>query len=300
MKTILIPVIILTLFSCGAPKNEPSTASDDSYSAIQLLSDSSNAEVDAITAATRTNNQLTFNGILVVPPQRHASVTLLMDGVVKSTSLLSGMFVRKGDLLAVLENPDYITLQQSYIENHAQETFLEAEYRRQEMLFGNEAASQKTFQQSKADYLSMKSRREAVAAQLRLLGFDPAQTLADGIVPHLELRAPIDGYIANVQINIGKFIARGNTVCDIIDKNNALLKLTVYEKDIEKIKMGDKMEFRVNGLGTRVFEASVISLGQMVDIVSRSLEVYARVNSGDAQFRPGMYVNARIVTEKEF
>jgi len=291
MKNILIFISILTFISCGAP-NGGQTAAIDTPPPAMIAEV---VEVDAISGATRTNNQPTFNGVLFIPPQRHATVTLFMDGVVKSTSLLSGAYVKKGELLAILENPEYITLQQSYIESHAQEAFLEAEFRRQEMLFGSEAASQKTFQQSKADYLSMKSRREAAAAQLTLLGFDPAQVLATGIVQQLELRSPIDGYVANVQMNIGKYLAAGNTVCDIIDKSIAMLKLTVYEKDIEKIKMGDKMEFRVNGLGTRVFDATVISLGQMVDNVSRSLEMYARVEGGDAQFRPGMYVNARIV-----
>jgi cobalt-zinc-cadmium efflux system membrane fusion protein len=295
MKTSLLSfLIILTgifLVSCGSPKGEQTAAPDDTSSAVINEVE----EVDAITAATRTNNQPTFNGIMVIPPQRHATVALFMDGVVKNTSMLSGRYVKKGELLAIFENPEYITLQQSYIESRAQEGFLEAEFRRQEMLYSGEAASQKILQQSKADYFSMKSRREAAAAQLTLLGFDPAKTLSEGIVPQLELRSPIDGYIANVQVNIGKYVAAGNTVCEVIDKNMALLKLTVYEKDIEKISMGDKIEFRVNGLGTQMFDATVISLGQMVDAFNRSLDVYASVDSSDTRFRPGMYVNARIM-----
>ena len=141
----------------------------------------------------------------------------------------------------------------------------------------------------------MKSHREADAAQLALLGFDPAKILVDGIIPQLELRSPIDGYVANVHANIGKFVAEGEPVCDIIDKRIMLLKLTIYEKDIDKIKMGDKMIFRVNGMGTQTFDATVISLGQTVDVISRSLEVYAGVDVGNAQFRPGMYVSAQVV-----
>jgi len=293
MKKILISIIILALVSCGTPKVEQ-TAADVSNVPITVVE---NEEIDAVTSATRTHNQPIFNGVLVIPPERQATITLFMDGIVKNTSLLSGAFVKKGALLAVLENPEYITLQQMYIESSAQEEFLEAEFRRQEMLFGNEAASHKILQQSKADYLSMKIRREATAAQLDLLGFDPARILSNGIIPYLELRAPIDGYVANVQINMGKHIAAGDIICEIIDKNMVLLKLTVYEKDIDKIKMGDKMDFRVNGMGAQVFNATVISLGQMVDNISRSLEVYAKVNESNAQFRPGMYVSAQVVRQ---
>ena len=218
-----------------------------------------------------------------------------MDGVVKHTSLLSGTFVQKGELLAILENPEYIALQQTYIESHAQEEFLEIEFLRQRSLASSEIASQKRLQESKAEYFSMKSRREAAAAQLKLLGFDPAKILAKGIIPQLELRAPIAGYAANVQINKGTHFAAGNAVCEIIDKSKMLLKLTIYEKDIDKIKVDDDLKFRVNGMGKQEFKAKVISLGQMIDNVSRSLEVYATVIDNNPQFRPGMYINAQVV-----
>jgi len=294
MRKIAISIFALTFFACGTQKEkQPAEKVEISTEIVETT------DIDAVTSAMRTNIQPTFNGVIVIPPQRHATVTLFMDGVVKTTSLLSGTFVKKGELLAVLENPEYITLQQTYIESVAQEEFLETEFRRQEKLFDGEAVSKKIFQQSKADYLSMKSRREAAAAQLRLIGFDPVRILSNGIVPHLELRSPIDGYAANVQINVGKYLAAGTPVCDIIDKSTLMLKLTVYEKGIGKIKVGDKLKFSVNGLETQEFDAEVISTGQMVDNINRSLEVYAKVNSNNVQFRPGMYVSARGVGEGE-
>ena len=293
MKKILIFIVTLTIVSCGNKKNEQTNER-----AIQTtvdMTETDSAETDAVTSATRVHNQPTFNGVLVIPPQYHATVTLFMDGVVKNTSLISGAFVQKGELLAILENPEYIALQQSYIESRVQEEFLEIEFLRQQALASGEIAPQKRLQESKAEYLSMKCRREAAAAQLKLLGFNPAQILANGIIPQLKLRAPIAGYAANVQINTGTHIAAGNTVCEIIDKSKMLLKLTVFEKDIDKIKAGDNLNFHANGMGTQVFNAKVVSLGQMVDNVSRSLEVYATVIDNNPQFRPGMYINARIV-----
>ncbi|MCL2728228.1 MAG: efflux RND transporter periplasmic adaptor subunit [Bacteroidales bacterium] len=291
MRDLIVFGVFIMFVSCGRQKVEQSASPELHAETLAIVE---TEEVDAITSATRTHNQPTFNGVLFIPPQYHATVTLFMDGVVKSTSLLSGVYVKKGDLLAVLENPEYIALQQSYLESHAQEIFLEAEYRRQEVLADGEAASKKALQQSKADYLSMKSRREATAAQLKLLGFDPVKILSTGIAPQLELRSPIEGYVANVQVNTGKYVAAGDPICDVVDKNRMMLKLAVYEKDIDKIKMGDKMEFRVNGMGMQLFEATVISLGQMVDNTSRSLDVYAQVAGSNVQFRPGMYVNAQI------
>ena len=288
MKNILIFIVTLTIVSCGNKKNEQANEP-----AVQTPVETT--ETDAVTSATRVSNAPTFHGVLIIPPQYHATITLFMDGVVKNSSLLSGAFVRKGELLAILENPEYIALQQSYIESHAQEEFLEIEFLRQQALAGGEISSQKKLQESKAEYLSMKSRREAAAAQLKLLGFNPSQILANGITSQLELRSPIEGYVTNAQMNTGTHIAAGNTVCEIIDKSKMLLKLTIYEKDIDKIRADDNLIFHANGMGTQTFHAKVISLGQTVDNVSRSLEVYATVIDNNPQFRPGMYVNAKIL-----
>ena len=94
-------------------------------------------------------------------------------------------------------------MQQTYLDSHAQAEYLEAEYRRQKALSAEQAASQKKFQQSKADYLSMKSRMEAAAAQLELLGVNPATLLDGGIRPYLQVKAPIAGYVADVEMNVG-------------------------------------------------------------------------------------------------
>ena len=292
MKKILIFIAILTVISCNNQRDKQ--ANEPVSLAPVETQTADNTDIDAVTSATRTNNQPIFNGVLVIPSQHHATVTLFMDGVVKNTSLISGALVKKGELLAILENPEYIVLQQSYLESHAQEEFLETEFQRQETLADDDVVSKKRLQESKAEYLSMKSRREAAEAQLKLLGFDPAQMLTDGIIPQLELRAVIEGYIANLQINTGTYVAAGSPICEIIDKNKMMLKLTIYEKDIDKITMGNNLAFRANGMGTQVFHARIVSLGQTVDIVSRSLEVYATVNDNHAQFRPGMYVSAQI------
>ena len=297
MKNILISIAILTVISCNN-QNDRQTGEPVTPAPVETQK-AGNTAIDDILSATQVYTQPIFNGVLMIPSQHHATVTLFMDGVVKHTSLLSGAFVKKGELLAILENPAYIVLQQSYIESHAQEEFLEAEYQRQQILADDDVVSKKRLQESKADYLSMKSRREAAEAQLKLLGFDPAHILADGIIPQLELRAFIEGYVANVQVNTGTYITAGSPICEIIDKNAMLLKLTIYEKDIDKISMGDNLTFNVNGMGSQVFHAKVISLGQIVNSVSRSLEVYATVNDNNAQFRPGMYVSVTIAGTME-
>ena len=234
------------------------------------------------------------SGRIVLPPQRQATIALTMGGVVKNTSLLPGQYVSKNAVIATLENPEFITLQQTYLDSHAQTEYLQAEFERQKNLSAEQAASQKKYQQSKADYLSMKSRQDAAAAQLSLLGISPETLLKDGIQPLLEVRTPISGYAANVAMNVGKYINPGEALCEIIDKSTPILCLTTYEKDLADMQTGSPVQFRVNGMGKQTFHGTVVSIGQKVDETNRSLEVYASIKETNPQFRPGMYVTAHI------
>lgn len=296
MKKITFPLILLVLTACGENKEVQPEEEATAVAVVENVTDS--IQVDAITSATSKPNQVSFNGTMVIPPQRMATVSLTMGGVIKSTSLLPGEPVRQGSVLATLENPDFITLQQTYLDSHAQTEFLEAEYLRQQALSVEQAASQKKLQQSKADYLSMKSRVEAAAAQLKLLEVEPEVLLKEGIQPFLQIKAPISGYVADVKMNVGKYMNVGDALCEIVDKSRTLLRLTTYEKDLADMKVGNPVQFRVNGMGKIVFKATLISIGQKVDEDTRSVEVYARVDTVDSQFRPGMYVTARIMKEQ--
>ena len=299
MKKILIPVAALLLVACNRPtqpeETAAATASDTAVLVVepQATSDPT-AQVDAVTSATAMSNHSSFNGTLVIPPQRHATVTLTMGGTIHGISLLPGEYVKKGAVLVTLQNPDFIDLQQTYLDAYAQTEYLQKEYERQERLSSQEAASQKRFQQSKADYLSMKSRLEAAAAQLTILGIDPDELLKGGIRPYLEVKSPLNGYVASMNLNLGRYIEAGQPVCDVIDKGETLLCLTAYEKDLQDLEPGKPVQFRVNGMGEQTFHATLLSVGQEVDATSRSLEVYARVKESNARFRPGMYVSAHV------
>ena len=297
MRQIVLPLALLLMTACNSSKEQPKPMEQATDTTTTMAEKVDTMQVDAITSATAIANPASFNGTLVIPPRNFATVSLSMDGIVKNLSLLPGTYIPKGAVLATLENPQFIELQQNYLDSHAQLEYLEAEYNRQTALSREEAASQKKYQQSKADYLSMKSRMQANAAQLRLLGIEPETLLKSGIRSYLEVTAPIGGYISNVQANLGKHLSAGETLCDIIDKSETMVRLIAYEKDLNGMKVGSRVQFRVNGLGKQTFHATLISIGQQVDDTNRSIELYAKVLDGSSIFRPGMYVSARM--EKE-
>lgn len=300
MKKIIFPVAVLLMASCNSADNKQTGIVSEEQAAdtsTVVTGKPDTMSVDAVTSATAIANPAAFNGTLVLPPQYFATVTLSMGGIVKGLSMLPGSYVRKGTVLGTLENPDFIDLQQAYLDSRAQLEYLEAEYQRQQTLSREAVASQKKFQQAKADYLSMKSRLQAAEAQLRLLGVNAETLSAGGIRPYIEVKAPVNGYISNVQANLGKYLNAGDPLCDVIDKSQTMVRLVAYEKDLEGMKVGSRVQFRVNGLGKVTFHATLVSIGQQVDDSNRSIELYAKVLDSSPLFRPGMYVSARM--EKE-
>lgn len=298
MKRIAIYTIAaFTLYACNSTGKSPDKSENqtiETASTTQAETTQESKIIDGQTSATAKANPVSFNGTFVIPPQSMATLSLTMGGVIRNTSLLPGQFVHKGSVLATLDNPEFIELQQTWLECNAQAEYLQTEYERQKTLSDNQAASQKKFQQSKAEYFSMKSKLEASEAQLSLLGISTSELLKNNIQPFLKVKAPISGYISTINMNIGKYMNPGDVLCEIIDKRQLLLKLTTYEKDLKDITLNSTLEFRVNGMDNQTFTATIISIGQKVDEMSRSLEVYAKVNETNTQFRPGMYITAQL------
>ncbi|MGM9700645.1 MAG: efflux RND transporter periplasmic adaptor subunit [Prevotella sp.] len=286
--------------ACGGRSQEVAKGADDSKAAVADSTAATgekadSAAVDAVTSATNVANSPTFNGLLMVAPDRVATVSTTMGGRIHTLRAMPGRAVARGEVVATLDDPAFVELQQTYLEAAAQLEYLEAEYRRQQALGTHVAASQHTVQQSRAEFLAMKSRAEAAATRLQALGVSPQSVREGGIKPYLPVKAPIGGHITRLEANLGKYIEAGSSICDIVDQSHPLIQLTVYEKDIHLMQVGGKVGFRVNGMGKQTFRAVIVSIDQSVDKSDYSVKVYARVEGGHPTFRPGMYVRGRLI-----
>lgn len=293
--------IMLTAVSCGSNGNGNAvndTPNDSLESGIAFNPEKeadkteSETEVDGVSSATAVANPPSFNGTIILSPDKHVTVTSPIGGILHSIDLFPGKYVRKGTVIATLENLDFIEIQQVYLETAAQTASLQKEYERQKKLAMEEAASQKRFQQSEADYLAMKSKMEASAARLGILGIDPQSIKDSGIRQYLDIKAPINGYVTNIDLNMGQHFDAGERVCDIIDKSAPMLQLRAYEKDLPILRIGDRFNFYVNGMGDKPFKATLVSIDQMVNESNRSISMYLTIDHPSEQFRPGMYVSA--------
>lgn len=235
---------------------------------------------------------LKVNGIVSVAPQNLATVSMPMGGFIKSTNLMPGNAVRKGQTLAIIENQEFIDIQQNYLEAKNRCELAKTEYDRQKELFKSDVSSQKNMQQVTSNYKSLKVQVKALEQKLSLIGINPFRLTEDNISRSVAVVSPISGYIKAVNVSIGKSVSASDVLFEIVNSDKLFLELTLFEKDADKVSNGEKIRFYTNN-ETEQHEAVVYQTGKSINN-DKTYKVYANVVGRCKNMLPGMYVNAHI------
>ena len=235
---------------------------------------------------------LKVNGTVTVAPQNFATVSSAMGGFVKSASLMPGNAVSKGQTLAIIENQEFIDIQQNYLEAKNKLEYAEAEYKRHSELFKSDVYSEQNVQQVTSDYKNLKAQVKALEQKLALIGINPANLHEDDISSSVAVVSPISGFVKAVNINIGKFVASSDVMFEIVNSDKLFLELTLFEKDADKVSAGQKIRFFINN-ETEQHEAVIYQTGKSIN-ADKTYKVYATVSGICKNVLPGMYVNATI------
>lgn len=238
-------------------------------------------------------SDMQLNGLVNVAPQNLVSVSTIMGGYVKSMNLMQGKPVSKGEVLAVIENPEFIDLQQNYLESRSKLEYAEVEYTRQKELYQENISSAKTFQYAKAEYKSLQSTVAALEQKIKMLGLPVEKLTADKISGSIKVTAPIGGYVKSVNVNIGKYVNPTDVMFEIVNMQNPTLELTCFEKDINKLAIGQEIYFTLPSSPQKQMTAVINQVGKSVND-DKTVKVYADVKNNAGKLLPGMYVNATI------
>ncbi|MBB5622281.1 cobalt-zinc-cadmium efflux system membrane fusion protein [Pedobacter cryoconitis] len=237
---------------------------------------------------------LKVNGTIDVPPENLISITTQMGGIVKSTPLLQGSTVKKGQVIAVLQNQEYVQLQQDYLENKSQLELADAEYKRQQELARQNINAQKVLQQARSQYQTMLSRESALRQRLLLININSATLTPANIRSTINIYAPINGYVTKVNVNSGKFVSPNDVMFEIVNSANLHVELKVFQKDVDLIKKGQKVRFSLqNEAEERV--ATVTLVGREIN-EDKTVTVHCVANTQSRNLIPGAYLNALIET----
>jgi len=294
--SIFISILFLALVSCTKSKVDTENVKVEVIpeDIVELREDQikiANIEMGTIDLKSMSGT-LKVNGTVSVAPQNLATVCMPMGGFVKSTKLMPGNVVRKGQTLAILENQEFIDIQQNYLEAKNRLELAKSDYERQNELFKSDISSQKNMQQVASNYKSLKVQVKALEQKLTLIGINPFRMNENNISRSVALVSPISGYVKAVNVSIGKSVSGSDVLFEIVNSDKLFLELTLFEKDADKVSNGEKIRFFINN-ETEQHEAVINQTGKSINN-DKTYKVYANVIGHCKNMLPGMYVNAVI------
>jgi cobalt-zinc-cadmium efflux system membrane fusion protein len=297
-KIILIGLAV-GLMACG--KNQPTektetAAAEEATNMVSLTTpqvETAGIELGNI-EQRQISGTIKVSGMLDVPPQQMVSVSVPMGGFLKTTSLLQGSRVEKGQTIATVENLDFIQIQQDFLEAKNQLELAQTEYTRQQELAKENVNSTKTLQQAKSQFTNWSIKSKALSEKLKLLNIKSEAIEAGNFSSIITLYSPISGYVTDMNANVGKFANPGDVLFTIVDTEHLHAELTVFEKDFSKIKVGQKIRFSLNN-ETAERTATVYLIGREI-APDRTVRIHGHLDKEDKNLLPGMYLNAVIET----
>lgn len=248
------------------------------------------------------------NGMLDVPPQNLVSISSPTSGFIKSTGMLQGMYVKQGQTVATLSNPELITLQQELVEtrgqlqeNESQLHYLALDLQRQKELQDEDVNAKKAFQKASSEHNAMTGRISslegtigAISAKLKSIGINPASISSSNFISVISIHTPINGYVTQVHTNIGAYVNPTDELFRIVDTRHLHAELTVFENDVQKLKIGQKVRFTLAN-ETKERMAKIYLIGKEISH-ERTVHIHCHLDIEDTQLLPGMYLKALVET----
>lgn len=293
---ITIAIAVATLTACGSKNSGPTTTEETTTENTVSLTDAQikNSKIETGKIEQKAiSSLLKVNGKIDVPPKNMVSVSVPLGGYLKSTKLLEGMHISKGEVIAVMEDQQYIQLQQDYLIAKAHFSFLEKEFQRQKELNESKASSNKVFENAQAEYLSQKVLIKSLSEKLKLISINPDNLNENTISRSINIFSPIDGFVSTIKMNIGKYASPTDVLFELVNPADIHLALTVFEKDLDKLFIGQKIVAYNNNKSSKKYNCEIILIGKDIS-PERAVIVHCHFEQYDKTLIPGMYMNAEV------
>ena len=297
MKQLYIVFVFMLLVACGNDKKEEQTE-ENLQKTDELVVSKEQFKSEQMEFGTLSEHEFNtivkVSGQIEVPTQNQSSVSTFLGGYVTKSPLLIGDEVKKGQFLVTLESTEFVEMQQRYLEVAQQLNFLKSEFTRQKTLYDENISSEKNFLKAESDYKSSLAHYNGLKKKLQMLNINPTSVENGIITSTINLYAPIDGFVTKVNVSNGTYVSPADIILEIINTHHIHLELSVFEKDILKVKKGQKIDFRIPEASDSVFKAEVHLVGTTIDPTNRRVVVHGHIEDDHTAFIVGMFAEADI------
>ncbi|MDB4088253.1 efflux RND transporter periplasmic adaptor subunit [Flavobacteriales bacterium] len=243
----------------------------------------------------KVNDFIKTTGTLGLPPNAYSSVSPKAAGIiVGNKKFIEGNYIKKGAIIGYIENQDFILKQQDYLEAKAQLTLKKLNLDRQILLYKENAGVTKNREIAQAEYDIANAKANGLSKQLSYLGIYTGSLNVNNIKQQIPIYAPMSGYITTIDVHNGMYAEPTKSLMEIISDKHLHLELDVFEKDIAKIKKGQKISYTVPALGSKIYEGEVTTIGKEFDTKSKTVRIHGHLEGEKPQFLKDLFINAKI------
>lgn len=303
MKNLYIILFSFTFLACGNQEKNTNIKTETTVDKSKIIITKAQFESEKMEIGQLSeqafNTVIKTNGMIDVPPENKASVSTFVGGYVTKIPLLIGDKVVKGQLIASLKNIEFVEMQQQYLEIAEQLAYLKNEYIRQKTLFDEQVTSQKNYLKAESVYKSNLATYNGLRQKLQMLNINPTAVDRGEITSTINIYAPISGYITKVNVSNGTFVSSASELLEIVNTNHIHLELSVFEKDVLKIKKDQKILFKVSETSNKMYDAQVYLVGTSISN-DRTIKVHGHIHEEEKmKFITGMFVEADIICDSK-
>jgi len=308
MKTIKILTIAILFFTSCKNEKSTNTTSENKVTTVQETHEDEDIK---ITKAQFESSKMELGklskqdfpevvkttGMIDVPPQSVEVISSFYGGYIKKSSLLIGDKVRKGQAVVTIENPDFVDMQQNYLEVKEEMVYLKSEFERQQTLFAEKITSEKKYLKAQSEYKRKVATLSGLRKKLKMLNISPSSVEQGNITSIITLYSTISGSISKINVSKGTHISPSDEIMEIINADHIHIELKVFEKDAMKIKKGQEIRFKIPEVSDKFYDAEVHLVGKSIDEESRTVKVHGHLHHKTKnRFDIGMFVDAEIET----
>jgi RND family efflux transporter MFP subunit len=270
MSLILLVVLTITLLiSCGEKEPEKQIIRPVRYAQVY---------------STGGSRERTFTGVAQAGIESRLSFKV--PGTVKTISVKVGDDVKIGQLLAQLDRNDYDLLVQqadaALSQAKSQSVNASSNYDRVRSLYESRSTS-------KSEYDGARAAKESADAAVRAA--EKQLELAELQWKYTELKAPANGAIASVNVEVNENVGAGQPVVVLTAGSDIEVTLSIPEVLISKMKVGSKVTVSFDALPNKDFSATIVEVGVSATGAGTTYPVTVRLDEKDKAILPGMAAN---------
>jgi membrane fusion protein, heavy metal efflux system len=307
---------------CKQTANPPGNSSAAQTSSPTSQSQNSAIEVEMV-ALRSIAGVIPATGKILVPEDRVAMIGPVNEGRIVRLYAGQGSRVKKGQRLADLESADIDQAEADYLKaladyenarrsSVAEVKLAQATYDRTKLLYEKTVTAGKNLQTAEHDLEVAKASAEnsvngtraaltAARRHLLILGLKDSTIDSLGNKPDLaavfSLTSPIDGTVVERNATIGATVGTDANLFKIIDVSRVWVDANVFEKDLQRVRLGQPVKLTVPAFPGSTFSGKVILVNSVVDPDTRTVKVRTEVPNPDGRLKPDMFANVEIVTD---